>query len=211
MRLKASAELPASMDWVSTTSSDCPIRRQVKAGMATHDLSKLKANRLKSPQLRSVELCRYRDRPGTFGPCRAFHALNLGQVMGSAAANTDLGKMPTVLVVDDEPVICTLASDYLRDAGYRTFEAHSAQQAIDLLEKGEHVDLVFSDIQMPGIDGFELQRWLRWNRPRVRVLLSSGVENVKAAGGYMGPPRWLVFKPYDMADLEQRIGDLIRG
>jgi len=131
--------------------------------------------------------------------------------MGSAASNTDLGRMPTVLIVDDEPVICTLASDYLRDAGYRTLEAHSAQQAIDLLEKGEHVDLVFSDIQMPGIDGFELQRWLRWNQPRVKVLLSSGVENVKAAGGYMGPPRWLVFKPYDMADLEQRIRDMIRG
>ncbi len=155
--------------------------------------------------------CRYRDRLGTFGPRGAFHALDLGQAMGSAATNSDLGQMPTVLVVDDEPVICTLASDYLRDAGYRTLEAHSAQQAIDLLEKGEHVDLVFSDIQMPGIDGFELQRWLRWNRPRVRVLLSSGVENVKAAGGYMGPPRWLVFKPYDMADLEQRIRDLIRG
>jgi CheY-like chemotaxis protein len=131
--------------------------------------------------------------------------------MGSAATRTDQEKMPAVLVVDDEPVICMLACDYLRDAGYRTLEAHNAQQAIDLLEKGERVDVVFSDVQMPGMDGFELQRWLRQHRPRVKVLLSSGVENVKAASGYMGPPRWLIFKPYDMADLEKRIRDLVRS
>jgi CheY-like chemotaxis protein len=130
--------------------------------------------------------------------------------MGSAATRTDQEKMPAVLVVDDEPVICMLACDYLRDAGYRTLEAHNAQQAIDLLEKGERVDVVSSDVQMPGMDGFELQRWLRQHRPRVKVLLSSGVENVKAASGYMGPPRWLIFKPYDMADLEKRIRDLVR-
>ena len=131
--------------------------------------------------------------------------------MGTAATSTDLEKVPTVLVVDDEPVICTLASEYLRDAGYRTIEANTAQQAIDLLEKGARVDVVFSDIQMPGMDGFELQRWLRQHQPRVRVLRSSGVENVKAAGGYMGPPRWIIFKPYDMADLEKRIRDLTHG
>jgi CheY-like chemotaxis protein len=101
-----------------------------------------------------------------------------------------------------------LASHYLRDAGYRTLEAHNARQAIDLLEKGERVDVVFSDVQMPGMDGFELQRWLRQYRPRAKVLLSSGVENVKAASGYMGPPRWLIFKPYDMAELERRIHEL---
>lgn len=116
-----------------------------------------------------------------------------------------------MLVVDDEPVICTVAADCLQDAGFRTLEAHSAQQAIDLLEKGEHVDVVFSDVQMPGMDGFELQRWIRQHRPQVRVLLASGVENVKAASGDMGAPRWLVFKPYSAADLEQRIRELLRG
>ena len=89
--------------------------------------------------------------------------------MGNAATSTERERAPTVLVVDDEPVICMLASNCLRDAGYRTLEAHNAQQAIDLLEKDERVDVVFSDVQMPGMDGFELQRWLRQHRPRVRV------------------------------------------
>ena len=131
--------------------------------------------------------------------------------MGNASTHTDRDRPPTVLVVDDEPVICTVACGCLRDAGFRTLEAHNAQQAIDLLEKGEHVDLVFSDVQMPGIDGFELQRWIRQHRPRMKVLLASGVENVKAASGHMGPPRWLVFKPYSMADLEERIRNLLRA
>jgi CheY-like chemotaxis protein len=131
--------------------------------------------------------------------------------VANASTNTDRERAPTVLVVDDEPVICMLASNGLRDAGFRTLEAHNAQQAIDLLENGEQVDVVFSDVQMPGMDGFELQRWIRQHRPRIRVLLASGVENVKAASGHMGPPRWLVFKPYSMADLEQRIHELIRG
>jgi CheY-like chemotaxis protein len=131
--------------------------------------------------------------------------------MGNASTNTDRAKAPAVLVVDDEPAICMLASTCLQDAGFRTLEAYNAQQAIDLLENGEQVDVVFSDVQMPGMDGFELQRWVKLNRPRMRVLLASGVENIKAAGAYMGPPRWLLFKPYDMANLEQRIRDLIGG
>ena len=88
---------------------------------------------------------------------------------------------------------------------FEAFEAHTTQQAIDHLQKDEHVDVVFSDVQMPGMDGFELQRWTRQHRPRVKVLLASGGENVKAASAHMGSPRWLVFKPYSMADLEQRI------
>jgi two-component system NtrC family sensor kinase len=135
----------------------------------------------------------------------------MSQVMDNAPTKTDRGRTPTVLVVDDEPLICMLASDGLRNAGFRTLEAHNGQQAIDLLEKGEQVDVVFSDVQMPGMDGFELQRWVRQHRPQTRVLLASGVENVKAASGHMGVPRWLVFKPYNMVDLEQRIRDLLRG
>ena len=62
---------------------------------------------------------------------------------------TDRERTPTVLVVDDEPLICSLASDCLRDAGYRTLEAHNARQAIDLLEKGEHADVVFQTFKCP--------------------------------------------------------------
>ena len=131
--------------------------------------------------------------------------------MGNASTNSDRANAPAVLVVDDEPAICMLASAGLQDAGFRTIEAHNAQQAIGLLENGEQVDVVFSDVQMLGMDGFELQRWIRQHRPRTKVLLASGVENVKAASGHMGAPRWLVFKPYNMVDLEERIRGLLRG
>jgi len=128
---------------------------------------------------------------------------------GYAVTGSGSRDATTILVVDDEPALSMLACDYLRDAGYRALEAHSAQQAIDLLETGEQVHVVFSDVQMPGMDGFDLQRWLRQHRPQIRILLCSGVEAVKIAGGYLGPPRWLIYKPYDMAALERRIRSLL--
>jgi two-component system, response regulator PdtaR len=146
---------------------------------------------------------------GTLVRLSGFDCLPTSEPMGSRTVNADRERAPTVLVVDDEPVVCTVTCDCLRDAGFRTLEAHSAQQAIALLEKGVRVDVVFSDVQMPGMDGFALQRWIREHQPRVRVLLASGVENVKAASGHIGSPRWLVFKPYSSADLEQRIRDLL--
>ena len=57
--------------------------------------------------------------------------------MSTVAALTDLEKAPIVPVVHNEPPICMLASDHVRDSGYQTLEAHNARRAIDLLEKGE--------------------------------------------------------------------------
>ena len=126
--------------------------------------------------------------------------------------HTDADTGATVLVVDDEPVICMIATNCLQDAGFRTLEARNAGEAIDLLESGEHVDVVFSDVQMPGMDGFELQRWIRQHHPKVKVLLASGVDSVKAgASGQLGAPRWLVCKPYSLPDLVQRVRDLLRS
>jgi DNA-binding NtrC family response regulator len=102
------------------------------------------------------------------------------------SSQSEQGRRSTVLVVDDEPVVCSLASDLLQDAGFLTVEAHSARQAIDLLEADEQVDVVFSDIPMPGIDGFHLQQWIKLHHPKVKVLLASGVENVKTAGRTYG-------------------------
>lgn len=86
----------------------------------------------------------------------------------------------TVLVVEDEILVRMVIADYLRDCGYRVIEAGNAQEALTVLQSSEQIDIVFSDVQMPGeMDGFGLARWIRQNQPRVRVLLTSG--NAKAA------------------------------
>lgn len=115
----------------------------------------------------------------------------------------------TILVVDDEPLITATVGDHLRDMGMKVLVAFDGEEAIKILQGTEPVDIVFTDVLMPRLDGFELLRWIRINRPRIKVLLASGVETVKAAGGYVGSPRWLLSKPYGLDDLEGRIRDLL--
>lgn len=115
----------------------------------------------------------------------------------------------TILVVDDEPIIAATVADHLRDLGLKVLVALDGEEAIRILQGTELVDIVFTDVLMPRLDGFGLLRWIRTNRPRIKVLLASGVETVKAASGYVGSPRWLLSKPYGLDDLEGRIRDLL--
>jgi two-component system, response regulator PdtaR len=116
----------------------------------------------------------------------------------------------TLLVVDDEPLVRMNTAEHLAEAGFRVVEASDGAQAIEALKADDTISGVFSDIQMPGaVDGFSLRRWVEQNRPRVVVLLTSGVSNVQSAAGHLGRPRWIVFKPYDMRDVEKRLRELL--
>jgi len=80
-----------------------------------------------------------------------------------------------VLVVDDELFVRMMAVDVIRDAGYETLDAVDADEAIAMLEDQPDIDVVFTDIKMPGsMDGLGLARTLRTRWPAIRVLLTSG-------------------------------------
>jgi DNA-binding NtrC family response regulator len=116
----------------------------------------------------------------------------------------------TILVVEDEPLVRMNMAEYLAEVGFRVVEASDGAQAIEALEADHTISGVFSDIQMPGaVDGFSLRRWVQQNRPGVVVLLTSGVSNVQSAAGHLGQPRWIVFKPYDMGEVEKRLRELL--
>lgn len=115
-----------------------------------------------------------------------------------------------VLVVEDEILIRVVIADYLRSCGYRVIEAASADEAIVILQHTElEVDVVFSDIEMPGsMDGFELSKWLRANRPGVDVILAGSVARAADAAGDLcesGP----VPKPYEPQMAADRIRQLM--
>lgn len=81
----------------------------------------------------------------------------------------------TVLVVEDELFVRMMAVDILEDAGYATVEAQDADQALILLEVREDIDLVFTDIKMPGaVDGLGLARQVRERWPDLPVIVTSG-------------------------------------
>jgi response regulator RpfG family c-di-GMP phosphodiesterase len=85
-----------------------------------------------------------------------------------------------LLVVDDERSICDILSQYLRMKGYTVFVAKSAEDAIAILKK-EQIDLVMSDIKMPGMSGVDLLKWIRDYNRILPVLLTTGFPTLDSA------------------------------
>lgn len=78
-------------------------------------------------------------------------------------------------MIEDEPVVRSLAVDILADAGFETIEAANATQALDVLANSEQRSMSFTDVQMPGsMNGMELARVAKRERPNLRVIITSG-------------------------------------
>jgi CheY-like chemotaxis protein len=114
---------------------------------------------------------------------------------------------PTVLVVEDVPVVRMLLAKRLRGAGFQVVEAANGEDAIRIVEAGRPIQLVLSDVHMPGarIDGLDLARWLHKHRPGLKVILASRV--IKAfeiadARFHEGP---LLQKPFKPEELVRRL------
>lgn len=81
----------------------------------------------------------------------------------------------TILIVDDEESLIDVARFYVEELGYRTISAGNGEQALEILRRNETIDLLFSDVVMPGpMDGYRLALAARVVRPDIKVLLSSG-------------------------------------
>lgn len=117
---------------------------------------------------------------------------------------------PTVLVVEDEVLIRMAVSDYLRECGFHVIEAGSADEAIEVLKADTAVDIVFSDVNMPGsLDGFGLAQWIRRERPQLKVILTSGVSRKAREAGDLCEDGPFLDKPYHHGDLERHIRQLL--
>lgn len=102
-------------------------------------------------------------------------------------------KQPRVLLVEDEDLIRSVFGEALRDAGCMVLEAGRADEALAYMRAGEEVDLVFSDVCMPGaFDGVELARVIGALKPALPVILTSGNLNPDIASRL----RFFLPKPY---------------
>jgi CheY-like chemotaxis protein len=101
----------------------------------------------------------------------------------------------TVLVVEDEVLIRIDTAASLRDAGYDVVEAKDGDEALAVMDRRDDVDLIFTDVNMPGaIDGLELARRVRKRNPRIGLIITSGARQLEARDL---PARGLfVSKPY---------------
>ena len=121
------------------------------------------------------------------------------------------GGSETILVVEDEPRVRKLLARRLRNLGYRVIEAENAQSAKQLIESKLDVDLLFSDIVMPGeMDGHDLVYWAREKRPELKLLLTTGANSEHSRGRRSGKDESipLLHKPYTEKTLQETIRSL---
>jgi len=118
-----------------------------------------------------------------------------------------------VLVVEDNAEVRELTLQRVEGLGYVALEAESGPAAIKLLESGEHVDLVLSDIVMAGgLSGYDLARWTGEQRPEVKVVLTTGYAAEEARHDpttHGGNP--ILRKPYKRAELAVALHDALHG
>jgi CheY-like chemotaxis protein len=91
-------------------------------------------------------------------------------------SDTDGDTPSTILVVEPDILVRMVIASYLRECGYKVIEGVSAADVMTVLGSGQKVDLVFSEVQLPGkVTGFDLATMLRDQYPDVDALLTSGV------------------------------------
>jgi PAS domain S-box-containing protein len=118
----------------------------------------------------------------------------------------------TVLVVDDEATIRMLVTEVLNDLGYDALQAADGAAALRILESGARVDLLVTDVGLPGgMNGRQLADAGRTLRPGLRVLFITGYAETAAVGGaHLGAGMQVLTKPFQLEALTERIRGLVR-
>ncbi|MBU6458285.1 MAG: response regulator [Bradyrhizobium sp.] len=116
------------------------------------------------------------------------------------------GGSATVLLVEDNPEVASVSANLLDQLGYTVRRASDAESALCEIER-DGIDLVLSDIIMPGMDGLKLARRLKEIRPHLPILLTTGYSD--AAANVRGDFP-ILRKPYEIHQLSQAIAKLAR-
>jgi CheY-like chemotaxis protein len=112
--------------------------------------------------------------------------------------------VPTILVVEDENLIRLTLIEFLEDQGYNVLDAANVAEAKQVFATNPHIDLVFSDINMPGTEnGFALARWIYGQFPGTKVLLTSGAPHSHEDTKDLLEP--MIPKPYNWNSVLRRI------
>jgi CheY-like chemotaxis protein len=109
-----------------------------------------------------------------------------------------------VLIVEDEPLIRMDVADYVSDTGFATLEAESGDEALAILSERNDIDVVFTDVNMPGkVDGMALSRLISERWPRIGVIITSGMVRPRSID--LSPGAVFFTKPYDFKNLVDSI------
>lgn len=117
----------------------------------------------------------------------------------------------TVLIVEDDPAVRVLVSAVLSELGYAFVEASDADSAMPILDSGQRIDLLISDVGLPGMNGRQLAEIGRQYRPDLKVLFITGyAEHAAVRGGFLDPGMQMITKPFTFDLLTAKVREMIR-
>ncbi|MGY2050354.1 response regulator [Methylobacterium sp. JK268] len=157
-----------------------------------------------------------RSEPGRGTEIRLYLPRYLGREAAEApdrvAAPLRPGRGETVLVVDDETAVRGLIVEVLQDLGYRALEAADGPAGLALLRSEATIDLLVTDIGLPGIDGRRLADMARTARPGLKVLFITGyAETAARASGMLPSGMEMLTKPFPIETIATRIRSMIEA
>ena len=147
-------------------------------------------------------------------------SLFLPRFVGEVTANkiADPALLPfanageTVLIVEDDPAVRVLVSAVLKELGYAFVEAGDADSAVPIIESDQRIDLLISDVGLPGMNGRQLAEIGRQIRPELKVLFITGyAEHAAVRGGFLDPGMQLITKPFTFDLLTAKVREMIRN
>ena len=143
----------------------------------------------------------------------------LPRLYGEAAATEQTKRLASIhrgvrseiiLVVEDEERVRALSVEALRELGYGVVEAAGPAQALRMLDEGQQVTLLFTDVVMPDMTGRQLADRARGKRPNLKVLYTTGyTRNAIVHNGMLDPGTNLLTKPFSIEELAGKIRKIL--
>ncbi|HMI00382.1 MAG TPA: PAS domain-containing protein [Bradyrhizobium sp.] len=132
------------------------------------------------------------------------------QFASAATAAEHVATGETVLIVEDEPVVRAVIVEMLGEQGYQTLEAIDGPSGLRVLRTNARIDLLVTDVGLPGMNGRQLADQARETRPGLKVLFITGyAESVAISDGFLQPGMEMITKPFDLDNLSRRIRAMV--
>ena len=140
----------------------------------------------------------------------------LGEMQTQAPINPTLlpfaNAGETVLIVEDDPAVRVLVCAVLKELGYAFVEAGDANTALPIIESEQRIDLLISDVGLPGMNGRQMAEIGRQLRPDLKVLFITGyAEHAAVRGGFLDPGMQLITKPFTFDLLTAKVREMIKN
>jgi CheY-like chemotaxis protein len=114
----------------------------------------------------------------------------------------------TILLAEDEALLRLVAVEALKDAGYEVLEAGNGNEGLAILQSSEHIDLLVTDIKMPGLNGYQLAEAGLKLRPGIKIVLMTGYSDEIVPDAIRQATIRVFHKPFNFDDLIAFLGKM---